>query len=84
MENEIMNKEAVENIVDTGRNSKAGKIAKAIGLVGLSAGLLYLVYKAGKKLAGKVKAKRATKKEAISADKVPTDEMFEDLGELEE
>lgn len=84
MENEIMNKEAVENIVDTGRNSKAGKIAKAVGLVGLSAGLLYLVYKASKKLAGKVKAKRAAKKEAISADKVPTDEMFEDLGELKD
>lgn len=84
MENEVMNRETVENIVDAGRNSKVGKVVKTVGIIGLAAELVYFVCKTGKKLVAKVKAKKTMKKEKVPASTVPTDDMFEDLGELED
>ena len=84
MNNEIVKQEAVESIAETGKSSGSRKVVKTVGIIGVCAGLAFVVCKIGKKLITKVKATKNKTQEnnAATQDAVP-DDMFEDLGELE-
>ena len=58
MNNEITNNELVEEVSENVKGRAFKKSAIAIGTVGAIAGLGYAIFKFGKKLADKVKAKK--------------------------
>ena len=61
MNNEITSNEIVENVEETVKRNGLKKGAIAIGITGAIAGLGYAIFKFGKKLANKVKAKKEEK-----------------------